>query len=248
MEIEALQSIFMDGELTEAEGADAIAGAPGTSWQVLVSPLEEGEEDEAEVPMRVGLVFAHTPAYPEEPPLLKVRSVSGVADADCAELLAQLEEQAAGAVGMAMVFDLAEAAKEWLRDKAGASSAPALTPEQEEKLRQEEEERRIAELRRLGTPVTKESYTAWLESYEAELALERAKESFAANKPAGEKDKKRQTGRQYFESKGVEAYSEGGIEAEDDGEDFDFDALEDDDFDEDAMLDSFLQQRESEKS
>ena len=47
---------------------------------------------------RLDLVFAHTPTYPDEPPLFKPRSVRGLSDAELGQLRAILDEQACACV------------------------------------------------------------------------------------------------------------------------------------------------------
>ena len=48
---------------------------------------------------------------------------------------------------------------------------PVLDPQAEEKRRRAAEEERIAELRRHGTPCTIETFKAWKEKFDAEMAL-----------------------------------------------------------------------------
>lgn len=65
------------------------------------------------------LLFAHTANYPDEPPCLRFRAVRGLSDADVAAGTAHLNEIIQENLGMAMVFTLVQAAKEWLRSEWG---------------------------------------------------------------------------------------------------------------------------------
>lgn len=93
MELEALEAILMD-DLIEYEG-NLPSGwvAAGKSYKVIIAPEDEEGGDSGDYPLKAELLFAHTPKYPEEPPSYKLRSVTGLSDADLAEATAVLEEQ-----------------------------------------------------------------------------------------------------------------------------------------------------------
>ena len=120
MELEALQAIFMD-ELIEYEG-NLPSGwvATGNTYKVVIDPAEEGDE-EPEYPVKAELLFAHTPNYPEEPPSIKLRSVTGLSDADLAAATNALNQQIESNLGMAMIYTLIGAAKEWLQGAQGSA-------------------------------------------------------------------------------------------------------------------------------
>ena len=230
MEVEALESILMD-DMQIVEGSEAIAGAThAPCYQIAVSALGDGEEedpDDATQTARLGLVFSHTPAYPETPPLLRCRSIEGLFDDELVEVTERLRKHAEGAVGMAMIFDLATEAKEWMRGRAGVVDAVEETPEMLQRRLEEEAEERLEAMRAVGTPVTVESFNAWVARFEAETGA-----AVSASAAARERAS-RLTGRRYFEEKGcVEDDTEDGSRAGvDDGEDFDdddSDAFEDD--------------------
>ena len=113
-----------DGECTLAnpvrEGIEGANHAP--CYQISVSALGDGEEedpsDESQT-ARLGLVFSHTPTYPEEPPLIKCRSIKGLFDSELKQIQAMMVKQAGESVGMSMIFDLVGEAKEWMRNRAG---------------------------------------------------------------------------------------------------------------------------------
>jgi len=140
------------------------------------------------------LVFAHTPTYPDEPPLVKARSQRGLADADVASLQALVDGQVEENLGMPMIYTLITAAQEWITEQAAQRAAPVVDPEAERKRREAEEEARIAELRRHGTPVTPETFTAWKARFEAEKQLANASVVDAAAAAVSGK----LTGKQWF--------------------------------------------------
>lgn len=120
MEIEALQAILMD-DITEFEGNTPDGWkAAGPLYKIMIDPAEEGEEPVADEDEKlIDLIFAHTERYPEEAPHFKVRSVRGLSDADLAEATALLRAQVEENMGMAMIYTLVGAAKEWLRGGRG---------------------------------------------------------------------------------------------------------------------------------
>lgn len=104
------------------------------------------------------------------------RSHSTKGRIDLSQLSGLLEEQAKENLGMAMVFTLANAAKDWLRERLSyVATFERETDEARAKREEDEEDRRREELRRLGTPVTPETYARWFGTVQAEQALERAK-------------------------------------------------------------------------
>jgi hypothetical protein len=199
MEVEALESILME-DMRVVEGSEAIAGAThAPCYQIAVSALGDGEEedpDDATQTARLGLVFSHTPAYPETPPLLRCRSIEGLFDKELVEVTDLLRTHAEGLVGMAMIFDLVTEAKEWMRGRAGVVDVVEETPEMLQRRLEEEAEERLKAMRAVGTPVTAESFEAWTARFEAETGVA-ASAAAAARERAG-----RMTGRRYFEEKG----------------------------------------------
>lgn len=198
-EIEALSAILMD-EFSPLEGPLPAGWAeklqsdhPSTikAYRILVTPtsgLDAGEAAASHA-KQLDLVFAHTPTYPDEPPLIKPRSVRGLSDAELAEMAAVVDEQVEANAGMAMMFAVVSAAQEWLRsrvslEEGGGGAAGASTSggggdnnnyeltEEEAKLAEErareEEEARAAAARALGTPVTPETFDAWRRRFDAE--------------------------------------------------------------------------------
>ena len=182
MEVEALASILMD-DMAVVTGAEAIEGAThAPCYQITISALGDGEEedpnDESQT-ARLGLVFSHTPRYPDEPPLLKCRSVRGLFDSELVAAHALATTLARESLGAACVFDLVSALKEWMRDRAGVVDVVEEPPEMLARRLEEEAEARLKAMRAVGTPVTRETYAAWSETFRAERELERLRAAAA---------------------------------------------------------------------
>ncbi|KAJ3671192.1 hypothetical protein LUZ60_008618 [Juncus effusus] len=232
MEIEALEAILMD-EFQEIDSSESGLKTSNRCFQILISPQDDSFDESSQVPVQLALIFAHTEKYPDEPPLLNVRSVKGIRPDDLALLKEKLDNEAKENLGMSMVYTLATSAKEWLTEKFSGEE------EEEEPEKKETEDEVIIPH---GEAVTVESFIAWRERFEAELALERAKlmPESALTAPK----EKRLTGRQWYEagrhtSKGAVAADE---DSEEEEEDIDFDEDFEDD-DEEDMLEHYLAER-----
>jgi hypothetical protein len=239
MEIEALRAICMD-DMQEIPSGESGLGTSARCFQITVSPMEDDEEEPTDIPVRLALIFAHTPTYPDEPPLIKVRSLQGVKMADVKELQEKLEQEATENLGMSMMFTLATSSKEWLREKYGQEACG--TDEGDEDAVAKEE---VIEPH--GEAVTVDSFLAWRERFEAEMALEQAKLMPESALVASRE--KRLTGRQWFEMKAGKMIPED-VDEEDEDEDkdldFDEDFDDDEDIDEDDMLE-YLQNKNDKK-
>jgi len=212
--------------------------------QIVLRPEEEDEDGESwsEVPVRVGLTFAHTKEYPHEPPLWRVHAMRGIGGDELEGMREILEEEVNNNLGMAMLFAMASAGKEWLREhllkQKGASTEGMGEYSgdwmQSRKEREEEEEKKKMEARAHGIMVTPEAFARWLEQFKAEQALERAKHMDV--KTEAEK-KKKATGRSYFEG-GGRAEGDGLDYDDEEGDALDEDELQqlDDDLDEEDLL------------
>ncbi len=127
-ELEALEAIFAD-DLVEYKGSTPSAWASnppvGQVFIMRILPVEEGEEVDgtSTEELEMELLFAHTAHYPEEPPCLYLDSVRGLTDSEIARCLAHLQQQAQENLGMAMIYTLVTAAKEWLRSEGGGAVA-----------------------------------------------------------------------------------------------------------------------------
>lgn len=236
MEIEALQAILMD-EITEVHPGESGLNTSGKCFQITIVPQDDEAEDAPPMAVQLGLIFSHTEKYPDEPPLINVKSLQGIPPEDLKTLKGRLEQEAADNLGMAMVYTLVSSAKEWLSERFGQDANAENNAEDEIA----KEEVVIPH----GEAVTVESFLAWRERFEAELALERAK--LMPDSALTTTKEKKLSGRQWFESGSAAAVARGQKPVaeelyEEDEEDIDFD---DDDFevDEDDMLEHYLAEK-----
>nr|VDC71130.1 unnamed protein product [Brassica rapa] len=240
MEIEALESILAH-DFKEIHSSESGLNTSNPCFQITVTPQDDDLEESSIPPalkfvfaVQLGLVFSHTDNYPDEVPLLDVKSIRGIHVSDLTILKEKLEQEAAENLGMAMMYTLVSSAKDWLSEHYGQDDGDDYAEEETAK----EDEVIIPH----GEPVTLETFVAWRERYEAELALERAK-LMPESALTAPKEKKL-TGRQWFESgkaRGTVVAADQESEEEDD-EDIDF---EDDDFedDEEDMLEHYLAEK-----
>lgn len=232
MEIEALEAILMD-EFKEIHPGESGLSTSSRCFQIAISPQEDEADESTNSPVLLGLIFSHTEKYPDEPPLLNVKSLKGIQGGDLKILKEKLEQEATENLGMAMIYTLVTSAKEWLSE---------LFAQDADDDNAEDEVAKDEVIVPHGEPVTVETFLAWRERYEAELALERAK--LMPDSALSAPKEKRLSGRQWFESgrastKVATAVAEESDEGE---EDIDFD---DEDFedDEDDMLEHYLAEK-----
>ncbi|KAJ6947504.1 RWD domain-containing protein 1 isoform X1 [Populus alba x Populus x berolinensis] len=197
---------------------------------MLYGQQDDDTDESTDIPVQLGLVFSHTVKYPDEPPLLNVKSIRGI-QADYLKILKEkLEQESFENLGMAMVYTLVTSAKEWLSERY---CQDAINEDIEN-----EEAAKDDVIVPHGEPVTVETFLAWREIFEAELALERAK-LMPESALTAPKEKKL-TGRLWYESgkaKGAVAVSEASDEEDEEEIDFDDDDFEDD---EEDMLEHYL--------
>ncbi|WCJ39599.1 Ubiquitin-conjugating enzyme family protein [Euphorbia peplus] len=231
MEIEALEAILMD-EFKEIHSSESGLNTSNRCFQITIIPQDDEDESSTDIPVQLALIFSHTEKYPDEPPLLNVQSIRGIQGSDLKILKEKLEQEASENLGMAMIYTLVSSAKDWLSENYGQDD------EGDEYI--DEQAVKDEVIVPHGEPVTVDTFLAWRERFEAELALERAK--LMPESALTVTKEKKLTGRQWFESgraKGVAAdKEESDVEDE---EDIDFD----DDFedDEDDMLEHYLAEK-----
>ncbi|KAF6145359.1 hypothetical protein GIB67_016820, partial [Kingdonia uniflora] len=219
MEIEALEAILAD-EFEEINCNDSGLGTTNRCFQITMSPQDDDVDESTTLPVLLGLVFSHTEKYPDEPPLLNVKSLRGIQPEDLKILKNKLEQEASENLGMAMVYTLVSSAKEWLgeifsQDVGIEDSEVEETPKDEIVVPH-------------GEAVTVETFLAWRERYEAELALERAK-LMPESALASTKEKKL-SGRQWFESGRASAKGAAAAEGSEDEADEDIIDFDEEDF------------------
>ncbi|XP_021294637.1 RWD domain-containing protein 1 [Herrania umbratica] len=211
-----------------------------TLLKVLIACLDDDTDQSTNTPVQLALIFSHTEKYPDEPPLLNVKSIRGIQTRDLKVTKEKLEQEASENLGMAMIYTLVTSAKEWLSERYG-QDADADNAEEEEATKDEV-------IVPHGEPVTVDTFLAWRERFEAELALERAK-LMPESALTAPKEKKL-TGRQWFESgrataKGAAPVNEGSDEEDEEDVDFDDDDFEDD---EEDMLEHYLAEKSDSSS
>ncbi|KAG0571490.1 hypothetical protein KC19_VG015700 [Ceratodon purpureus] len=81
MEIEALQAILMD-DIEEVPSGESGLVTAARCFHIRVSSMDNDEEEPTDIPVQLAVIFAHTPTNPDAAPLLKVRSLQGIIDAD----------------------------------------------------------------------------------------------------------------------------------------------------------------------
>lgn len=238
MEIEALQAILMD-DFREIDPNESGLGTNNRCFQITLSPQDDDVDEANYTPVQLALIFSHTEKYPDEPPLLNVKSIRGITSEDLMRLKEKLDQEASDNLGMAMVYTLVTSTQEWLSEKFG----------HEDEVDDSEETDNTKEdiIIPHGDAVTVETFLAWRERFEAELALERAK-LMPESALTAPKEKKL-TGRQWFESgrataKSAVTVADGSEEEEEEDIDFD-DDFEDDE--EEDMLEHYLASEGSRK-
>ncbi|KAE9621402.1 putative ubiquitin-conjugating enzyme/RWD [Lupinus albus] len=232
MEIEALEAILMD-EFKEIHSGETGLSTSNRCFQITISQ-DEDSDGLITNPAQLALFFSHTERYPDEPPLLNVKSLRGIPSEDLRILKEKLQQEASENLGMSMIYTLVTSAKEWLDER--------FSEDNDENAEAEEAAKDDVVVPH-GEPVTVDTFLAWRERYEAELALERAKLMPEAVLSAPKE--KKLTGRQWFESgraKGAATVIEELDEEDDEDSDIDFD---DEDFedDEDDMLEHYLAEK-----
>ncbi|XP_022150408.1 RWD domain-containing protein 1 [Momordica charantia] len=234
MEIEALEAILMD-DFKEIHSSESGLNTSSRCFQITLSPQDDEADEPTTYPVQLALIFSHTEKYPDEPPLLNVKSLRGIPGEDLKILREKLQQEASENLGMAMVYTLVTSSKDWLSERFG----------QDSNLESAEAEERAKDdvIVPHGEPVTLDTFLAWRERFEAEMALERAK-IMPESALTAPKEKKL-SGRQWFESgrasaKGAAAVTEESDEEDEEDIDFDEDDFEDD---EDDMLEHYLAEK-----
>ncbi|TYZ61198.1 hypothetical protein PybrP1_009890 [[Pythium] brassicae (nom. inval.)] len=173
MEVEALESIYMDEfkKLTDEP----------LSYQVHIVPNQDGLNNH--VALTLKCVIPST--YPDVEPKIEVLLDKGLSETQHKEIMALLNEQIQENVGMAMVFTLCEAVREYLvennhkgndgseyQDMLRRLEIKKKKDDKEEADKAEKAEARSSEQRSrdfVGTAVTVESFAIWRAKFEAEM-------------------------------------------------------------------------------
>ncbi|KAJ0677470.1 putative RWD domain-containing protein [Helianthus annuus] len=238
MEIEALKAILMD----EFEGLMMRLSRTiqvlyhTSSCRIITSNDAHLFKHVFSVAVQLGLVFSHTHKYPDEIPLLNLKSIKGISASDLTVLKEKLEQEASENLGMAMIYSLVTSSKEWVTERFAHDTGDYDILE--------ETANKDEIIVPHGEPVTVETFLAWREKFEAELALERAK--LLPESALVTTKEKKLTGKQWFESGRASKRAPPIIEgSNDEDEDIDFDDDDDDnsEVDEEDMLDHYLAEK-----
>ncbi|KAG3177257.1 hypothetical protein PC128_g16938 [Phytophthora cactorum] len=173
MEVEALEAIYMD-DFTK------LSDEPLT-YQVHVVPNQDGENNFVAL-----LLKAEIPdTYPDVEPKIEVLVRKGLADRQVKEIKELMAQQIEENMGMAMMYTLSEAVREYLveNNREGNDGSEhqemlrrmELKKKKEDKVEADKLEQANAnaeETRRefQGTPVTVETFAAWKAKFDAEMA------------------------------------------------------------------------------
>lgn len=176
-EMEALESIYPDEiQVLETE--------PYQSFQILVHSDEVYRGD----PVNVILGFTYTETYPDEGPVMEIKSYENIEEKHADELMDLMKEQVEENLGMVMIFTLISAVQEQLHVIAQRiKDAQDEETERKEQEHEEEEQRKFE-----GIRVNIENFLNWKAKFDAELEEERKKKGIKA------KDKTKLTGKMLF--------------------------------------------------
>lgn len=105
LEIEALQSLFEEGREFESISP--------TEFLLKLVPYPAGEEENH---VGVTLHVTYTPEYPETAPDWELKDIKGLNDEKTEEVKGKVEEMVEASLGMAMVYQMAEACQDYLKE------------------------------------------------------------------------------------------------------------------------------------
>mmetsp|Transcript_6310 Transcript_6310/g.15719 ORF Transcript_6310/g.15719 Transcript_6310/m.15719 type:complete len:266 (-) Transcript_6310:111-908(-) len=105
LEIEALQSIFTEGKEFER--------ISDTEFKLHLVPDPSGEEENH---VKATLHIVYTDDYPDSPPDWKLEDVDSLGDTKQEDLRAKVTEVVESSMGMAMVYSMAEACQDYLKE------------------------------------------------------------------------------------------------------------------------------------
>lgn len=204
---------------------------------------DDGMKDE-NAEFGVEFIFAHTPLYPDEAPLVHVSSIRGLSRQHMEECAKQVCGGIEDNMGMSMMYTLVSVVQDWLNglDMEKQEASLAADPEVLEKKRREEEEARIAALRAHGHQVTPEAFASWKKAFEDEM-----REKAGGVKKEAKTTHGQVTGKQWFLQQQAKGEDVDEAPRSEDDEDFsivDEEEEEDDDIFDDDDDDDLLDQLE----
>ncbi|XP_076927442.1 uncharacterized protein LOC143598413 [Bidens hawaiensis] len=199
----------------------------------MLFSLYQEDETESTEPVQLGLIFSHTDKYPDEIPLLNLKSIKGIQTSDLKVLKEKLEREACENLGMAMIYSLVTSSKEWLAERFAQDTGNYNIQDETA----DKDEITVPH----GEPVTVKTFLSWRERFEAELALERAK--LLPESALVTTKEKKLTGRQWFQSGRASAKRAASITEGSNNEDESIDFDDNSEVDEEDMLDHYLAEK-----
>lgn len=213
MEAEALAAIF-------DRAFEVISDTSPLKWSIKLLPVDCGDDEEEENELNhvaVKLLATIPPLYPDDMPELDIEIIKGLADPQRNEILKIANEESESNQGMAAIFTICEAVREWLssnnvkgqddgsmyaqmmrrakdeeRAKAQAQQKFESQKAKDEMTEAELDELRVRKLRAEGTPCTAENFEVWQAKFEVEMksnALEEASSKEKEGSSGRKKDK-----------------------------------------------------------
>ena len=218
MEMEALQSMFLDGEYKQIDDK---------KFSLTLVPVQGAEASENHV--SVDLICEYTPKYPDEKAMVDVKVVKGLKESQRKEILALLDTCQEENIGMPCVYSMADVIVEYLQENNRPAGDGSIHAEMLERQRLKEEaqakENRVLEMekkkaeklrleseegqrQRYGTPLTRENFEEFNKKFIAawdvkmeKLEIERLEALASKTKSSKGKlnDSVKLTGKQLFE-------------------------------------------------
>lgn len=212
MEVEALTAIF-------DTAFEIVSDTSPFVWSVKLLPVDCGgdeAEEEKENHIAIKLVATIPPLYPDDKPELDVKIIKGLADPQRKEILKIAEDEADANQGMAAIYAICEAVREWMvennvkgqddgsmyaqmmrrakdveKAKAQAEQKFESQKKQEGMSKAELEELAVRKRREEGTPCTKEHFESWLVKFDAEMKEKETEDAILSEKESLSKKKEK---------------------------------------------------------
>ena len=218
MEMEALQSMFLDGEYKQIDDR---------KFSLTLVPVQGADASDNHV--SVDLICEYTPKYPDEKAMVDVKVVKGLKESQRKEILALIDTCQEENIGMPCVYSMADVIVEYLQENNRPAGDGSIHAEMLERQRLKEEaqakENRVLEMekkkaeklrleseegqrQRYGTPLTRENFEEFNKKFIAawdvkmeKLEIERLEALASKTKSSKGKlnDSVKLTGKQLFE-------------------------------------------------
>lgn len=163
--------------------------------QIKISPNEQNFTKILPAQSQLMLIISYPENYPDVEPNIHIEKVAPSSPLHIGVLEEKLKNLASESLGMSMVFNLAQFAKDWVSEECEKLESGEYENEEEriednKKLSKENEEKTKRNVSNL-TPVTIESFKKWWSTFHQNLIKQEEEEKSL--------DDKRPTGRKLFE-------------------------------------------------